>query len=94
MRRSSDWNGGQKHQQNRLLEGDDNATAEHLRSLAAIDPAREQGIFGQIVAAFLRNARMPGQQPNNDETDIAPYLPSAPCSFAVTAAAIAGPKIA
>ena len=41
VRRSSDLNGVQKHQQNGLLEGDDNATAEHLRSLTANDPARE-----------------------------------------------------
>ena len=64
-----------------------------VRSLAANNPAREQGVFGQIAAA-LRNGRTPGQQPNNDETDMAPCLPSAPQSIAVAAAAIAGPKIA
>ena len=73
--------------------GDDNAGVEHLRSLAADDPAREQGAFGQIAAA-LRNDRTPGQQSNNDETDMAPCLLFAPRSIAVAAAAIAGPKIA
>ena len=61
--------------------GDDNAGVEHLRSLAADDPAREQFFGGQIVAA-LRKDRTPGQQPNNDGSDMAPCLP------------IAGPKIA
>ena len=56
MRRSSDLNGVQKHQQNGLLEGDDNAGAEHLRSLAANDPVRELDVFGQIVAAFAGNS--------------------------------------
>ena len=37
-------------------EGDDNAGVGHSRSLAAYDPARELGVFGQIVAA-LRNDR-------------------------------------
>ena len=73
--------------------GDDNGGVEHLRSLAADDPVRAQGAFGQIVAA-VRNDRTPGQQPNNDETDMAPCLPFAPRSIAVAAAAIAGPKIA
>ena len=73
--------------------GDDDAGVEHLRSLAADDPAREQGVFGKIVAA-LRNDRTPGQQPNNDETNMAPCLPFAPRSIAVAAAAIAGPEIA
>ena len=53
-------NGVQKYQQDGLLKGDDNAGAEHLRSLAANDPARELDIFEEIVAAFASNSRCKG----------------------------------
>ena len=37
--------------------GDDDAGVGHLWSLTADDPARELGVFEEIVAAFAGNSR-------------------------------------